>query len=233
MQINKAMILAAGYGKRLLPLTTKIPKPLIKIGQKNFLERAIEILIKIGVKEIVINVHYLPEQIKLFLKNYKNNISIKIIEEKGLILDTGGGILNATKNFKDESFYVLNPDTIWSKNYFEELKILENLHYEIKNPVLLLVDKKNAHDKSFKGDFNLNINKLITRDKENKYIFTGAQILNRKIFDGVKDQIFSMNKVWNKLIKQKSLFGLESNQTFFHVNSLDAYKELKNSKFID
>tara|TARA_Y100001958_G_C21229769_1_gene555408 strand:+ start:1206 stop:1907 length:702 start_codon:yes stop_codon:yes gene_type:complete len=233
MQINKAMILAAGYGKRLLPLTTKIPKPLIKIGQKNFLERAIEILIKIGVKEIVINVHYLPEQIKLFLKNYKNNISIKIIEEKGLILDTGGGILNATKNFKDESFYVLNPDTIWSKNYFEELKILENLYYEIKNPVLLLVDKKNAHDKSFKGDFNLNINKLITRDKENKYIFTGAQILNRKIFDGVKDQIFSMNKVWNKLIKQKSLFGLESNQTFFHVNSLDAYKELKNSKFID
>ena len=233
MQIKKAMILAAGYGKRLMPLTKETPKPLIKIGQKNFLERAIEILIKTGVTEIIINVHYLSDKIKEFLKNNKYEISIKIVEEKELLLDTGGGILNATKGFKDEPFYVLNPDTIWNKNYFEEFKILENLYSEIKKPVLLLVNKKNTHDKSFKGDFNLDAKNLVTRDSENTFIFTGAQILNRSIFNGIEDKIFSMNKVWDNLIKAECLFGQESNQTFFHVNNLDVYKELKDSKFID
>ena len=233
MQIKKAMILAAGYGKRLMPLTRETPKPLIKIGQKNFLERAIEILIKIGVTEIVLNVHYLSDKIKEFLKSKSYGIPIKIIEEKELLLDTGGGILNATKDFVNEPFYVLNPDTIWNKNYFEELKILENLYYQKKKPVLLLVNKKNTHDKSFKGDFNLSIKNLISRDKENTFIFTGAQILNRSIFNRMEDKIFSMNKVWDNLIKEECLFGQESNQTFFHVNNLDIYKQIKESKFID
>ena len=233
MEIKKAMILAAGYGKRLMPLTKETPKPLIKIGQKNFLERAIEILIKIGVKEIVINVHHLSDKIKEFLKNNKYEISVKIIEEKDLLLDTGGGILNATKDFNDEPFFVLNPDTIWNKNYFEEFKILENLYNELKRPVLLLVNKKNSYDKSFKGDFNLKNKNLVSRDKENTFVFTGAQILNRSIFNGFENKVFSMNKVWDNLIKEECLFGLESNQTFFHVNNFDVYNQIKDSKFID
>ena len=103
MQINKAMILTAGYGKRMLPLTEKVPKPLIKIGIKSLLERSIELLIKIGIKEIKINTHYLSAQIENFLKEKKYEISITTIYEEEL-LDTGGGIFNATKEFGEDPF---------------------------------------------------------------------------------------------------------------------------------
>jgi MurNAc alpha-1-phosphate uridylyltransferase len=232
MPIRKAMILAAGFGKRMLPLTKKIPKPLIKIGQKNLLERSIELLVRIGVDELVINTHHLSHEIDNFLKNNNYGISISTIKEDEL-LDTGGGIFNATKTFEKDPFFVLNPDTIWNKNYYEELKILENLYLENNKPVLLLVDKINSHDKSFKGDFNFKENKYIVRDQYNQYIFTGVQIINRSIFEGVKKNYFSMNLIWNRMIKEKKLLGQESSQTFFHINNLKVYEELKKLKFID
>ena len=232
MLIKKAMILAAGFGKRMLPLTKKIPKPLIKLGPKNLLERSIELLIKIGINELVLNTHYLSSEIENFLKNKNYEISINVIKEEEL-LDTGGGILNATKQFENDPFFVFNPDTIWNKNYYEELKILENFYLENNKLVLLLVNKSNSHDKSFKGDFNFTDNQIITRDKKNQYIFTGAQIINRSIFKGIENKVFSMNLVWDKLIKNKKLFGQESKQTFFHVNNIKVYEELNKLKFID
>ena len=232
MTIKKAMILAAGFGKRMLPLTTSLPKPLIKIGPKNLLERSLELLIKMGIDEIVINTHHLSKKIINFLtsKNYK--ISISVIEEE-VLLDTGGGVLNATKQFKNEPFFVLNPDTIWNKNYYEELKILENSYLKNNKPILLLVDKNNSHDKSFKGDFNFIENRNIIREVSNQYIFTGAQIINRSVFKDINQKIFSMNLVWDKMEKEKKLLGQESSQTFFHINSLKVYEELNKLKFID
>ena len=232
MTIRKAMILAAGFGKRMLPLTKKIPKPLIKVGPKNLLERSIELLIKIGIDEIIINTHHLSKEIDNFLRNKNYQITISAIKEE-VLLDTGGGILNATKNFKDEPFFVLNPDTIWNKNYYEELKILENSYLKSNKPILLLVDKLNSHDKSFKGDFNFMENNYITRSVNNQHIFTGAQIINRSIFETIDEKIFSMNLVWNKIIKEKKLLGQESSQTFFHVNNFKVYEQLNKLKFID
>jgi MurNAc alpha-1-phosphate uridylyltransferase len=232
MTIKKAMILAAGFGKRMLPLTTSLPKPLIKIGPRNLLERSLELLIKMGIDEIVINTHHLSKKIVNFLtsKNYK--ISISVIEEE-VLLDTGGGVLNATRQFKNEPFFVLNPDTIWNKNYYEELKILENSYLKNNKPILLLVDKNNSHDKSFKGDFNFIENRNIIREVSNQYIFTGAQIINRSVFKDINQKIFSMNLVWDKMEKEKKLLGQESSQTFFHINSLKVYEELNKLKFID
>ena len=215
-----------------MQITRAMPKPLIKVGPKTLLERSIELLVKIGIKEIVLNVHHLPEQIEKFVKEKSYEVAINLIKEEEL-LDTGGGIFNATKQFKNEPFLVLNPDTIWSKNYYEELKVLENLYFTSKKSVLLLVDKKRSHDKSFKGDFNFTDHKIINRDKNNNYIFTGAQIINRSIFDGIHNKIFSMNLVWDQVIQKKMLLAQESNQTFFHVNSLEKYKELEKLKFID
>jgi len=232
MTIKKAMILAAGFGKRMLPLTIKTPKPLIKIGPKNLLERSIELLIKIGIDEILINTHHLSGEIDSFLKNKNYKISINVIKEE-VLLDTGGGILNATKKFKKDPFFVLNPDTIWNKNYYEELKILENSYLKNKKPILLLVDKINSHDKSFKGDFNFMENNCIIRESINQYIFTGAQIINRSIFETINKKVFSMNLVWDEMIKEKKLLGQESSQTFFHVNNFKVYEQLNKLRFID
>jgi MurNAc alpha-1-phosphate uridylyltransferase len=232
MTIKKAMILAAGFGKRMRPLTEKIPKPLIKVGPKNLLERSIELIIKMGINELVINTHHLSKEIDNFIKNKSYEISITLTKEEEL-LDTGGGILNATKKFENNPFFVLNPDTIWNKNYYEELKLLENFYIENNKPTLLLVNKINSHDKSFKGDFNFTENKHIIRGIKNQYIFTGAQIINRSIFKDIKKKVFSMNEVWDQMVKEKKLLGQESNQTFFHINNIKVYEELNKLKFID
>ena len=92
---------------------------------------------------------------------------------------------------------------------------------------MLLVSKKKSYDKSFKGDFNLNLKSEILREKNNKYIFTGAQIINRKVFKKIKIKNFSMNKVWNDLIKKQKLLGIVSKQKFFHINDYKIYKKLK------
>ena len=232
MSINKAMILAAGFGKRMLPLTQKTPKPLIMVGSKNLLERSIELLIKIGINELVINTHYLPQEINNFLKTKNYEISINVTKEQEL-LDTGGGILNATKKFENNPFFVLNPDTIWNKNYYEELKILENSYLKNNKPILLLVNKINSPDKSFKGDFNFKENNYIVRETSNQYIFTGIQIIDRSIFQAINEKVFSMNLVWDKMIKEKKLLGQKSSQTFFHVNTIKTYKQLNKLKFTD
>ncbi len=231
MNIKYAMILAAGLGKRMQPLTLKIPKPLLEINNSTLLERAINLLISHGVREISINVHYLPDQIKSFINRKKFQVNITISNEENL-LDTGGGVLKGTQDFGDNPFFVINPDTVWSKHYLVELKNLEDIYFKNKKPTLLLVNKKLSIDPSFKGDFNLN-NEKISKDIENQFIFTGLQIINRDALISEKSEVFSMNKVWNKLIKDKNLLGLESIQKFYHLNTSDMYKKIQSLNIID
>ena len=221
------MILAAGFGKRLNPLTLHCPKPLLKIGKETLLSNTINFLEQSKIKEVVINVHYLGDQIIEYLNKKKFNLNIIIINEKEKILDTGGGICNALKYFT-ESFLCINPDTIWNLNYIKELKQMEsNFFLNKKKSYLLVVDKIKSFDTNLKGDFNLQ-NGLITRKKgENlKYIYTGLQIINPEIFLNISDKIFSINKVWDKLIQSDQLFALESNIDFLHVSTLNVYKKL-------
>ena len=225
MSIKCGMILAAGLGKRMQPLTLKTPKPLLEINNYTLLERAINLLIGHGVQEISINVHHLPERIKSFINRKKFKVKITISNEENLLLDTGGGVLKGTQNFGDNPFFVINPDTVWSKHYLAELKILEAIYLKNNKPTLLLVNKKLSVDPSFKGDFNLN-NEKISKDSENQFIFTGLQIINRSVFTNEKSEVFSLNKVWSKLIKDKNLLGLESNQKFYHLNTFDMYLSL-------
>jgi len=232
MNIKYGMILAAGLGKRMQPLTLKTPKPLLEINNYTLLERAINLLISHGVQEISINVHYLPDQIKSFINRKKFKVKITISNEENLLLDTGGGVLKGTQNFADNPFFVINPDTVWSKHYLAELKSLEVIYSKNNKPTLLLVNKKLSIDPSFKGDFNLN-NEKITKDSENQFIFTGLQIINRSVFTNEKSEVFSLNKVWDKLIKGKNLLGLESNQKFYHLNTSDMYRKIQSLNIID
>lgn len=221
------MILAAGFGKRLKPLTLKNPKPLLKIGQETLLSNTLKFLIEFGVKEVVINVHYLEKQIVDYINKNQFSIEITIVKEKDNILDTGGGILNAI-NYFDEAFLCINPDTIWNTSYIKDLESMTK-EFLLKNSKcsMMLVDKNKSFDRSFKGDFNLE-NYLINRKNKNlKYIFTGVQIIKPELFAGINDKVFSINKIWNKLIENDQLHGFESNiDTFLHVSNLDIYNKL-------
>ena len=232
MSVKYAMILAAGLGTRMKPLTLKTPKPLIKIGNKNLLERSISILEDHGVEQIIINVHHLADQIEKFISNLKTKVKITISDEKDLLLDTGGGVKEGTKNFGKNPFFVLNPDTLWLTDYLSEMKSLEKIYFESKKPCLLLVNKKLSFDKSFKGDFNLK-NNIVSKDIKNNFIFTGLQLLDRNYLDPINKKVFSMNEVWNNLINNDKLSGLESSQKFYHLNTEKIYNKISNLDFID
>ena len=188
-------------------------------------------LINHGVEEIAINVHHLSNQIKDFIDNQRYKAKIIISDEKELLLNTGGGILAATKSFKN-SFITINPDTLWNESYAGELQNLEDFYFKKNNPCLLLVDKNLSFDTTFKGDFNLNQD-VISRDKNNKFIFTGLQILDKNIFSSIKEKVFSMNSIWDNLIKQKNLLGVESKIKFYHLNTKETYDKISNLKIID
>ena len=231
--IKKAMILAAGFGERIRPLTLNCPKPLLKIGSETLLSNTLKFLESFGIKQVVINVHYLGEQIIDYINKKKFNLIINIVVEKEKILDTGGGVLNAIKHFSKEPFIVINPDTIWNLHYLAELKLMEKLLIENKKNkcLLLVVNKQKSFDKSFKGDFNLT-NNLINRKKEDNLnlIYTGLQIFKHDAFFALEEKIFSMNKIWNELMKNNELYGIESNIDFLHVSTLDIYKNLLKKK---
>jgi len=225
--MKKAMILAAGFGKRIHPLTLKKPKPLLKIGKETLLSNTLKFLEVCGVNQVVINVHYLSEQIVEYINKNKFNLSITIVKEKEKILDTGGGILNAIEYF-NESFFCINPDTIWNSNYLHEIKNMEKKFLSSKKKCsILVVNKNKSFDKNLKGDFNLN-NDLISRENKNnfKYIYTGLQIIKPEVFVNIKEKIFSINKIWDELIKNNELMGIESNIEFLHASTLDVYKKL-------
>ena len=230
--IKHGMVLAAGLGKRMQPLTLKTPKPLLKINKISLLERAINLLIKSGVEEISINVHHLPEQIEKFIREKKFKVEVNISKETDALLDTGGGILEATKHFGDNPFYVINPDTLWSDRHTKEVKKLEDSYSKNKKPTLLLVNKKLSFDGSFKGDFNIT-NNQISRDEKNEFIFTGLQIINRGFLTSENSKVFSMNKIWNDLISNKELYGIESNLKFYHLNTHEMYLKISNIKITD
>ena len=232
--IKKAMILAAGFGKRIHPLTLKHPKPLLKIGNKTLLSNTINFLKLFGIKQAVINVHYLGEQIIDYINRNQFNLTINIVKEKDKILNTGGGVLNAIQYFSHEPFLIINPDTIWNSHYLKELKLMEKSFFENKKSKcsLLVVNKKKSFDQSFKGDFNLE-NYLISRKDKNKlnYIYTGMQIIKPEVFNGLNEEVFSINRIWDKLIQRNELYGTESNIDFFHVSTLDIYKRLLEKYF--
>ncbi|MDA9696491.1 sugar phosphate nucleotidyltransferase [Candidatus Pelagibacter sp.] len=227
MKINTALILCAGFGKRLNPITLNTPKPLLEIKDESMLERCINLIEKLGIQKILINTFYLKDKFSVFLNSKNFNIDIKIIEEGEHILDTGGGIQNMIKDSNEKDFIIFNPDTIWSNDYKDEILKMEKMYFSEKlENILLLVNKKLSFDKKLKGDFNLK-NNLINKEAEKEFIYTGCQIINKNLFIKEKIENYSILEIWNNLLDQKKLFGYESQKDFYHLTDLDIFKKLK------
>ena len=227
MKINTALILCAGYGKRLHPITLKTPKPLLKIKDICMLEQCINLIEKLGIQKIFINTFYLKDQFVEFLKNKYFNLDIKIIEDGENILDTGGGIQNMINNSNENDFIIFNPDTVWNYNYKDEILKMEEMYFlkEAEN-ILLLVNKKLSFDKELNGDFNLK-NNLIYKESENEFVYIGCQIINKNLFVRNKIEKFSILEIWNDLLDNKNLYGYESHKEFYHLTNLEVFKKLK------
>jgi len=227
VRINIALILCAGFGKRLNPITLNTPKPLLEIKDVSMLERCINLIEKLGIQKILINTFYLKDQFSVFLNNKNFNLDIKIIEDGEHILDTGGGIQNMIKDTNEKDFLIFNPDTIWSNDYKEEILKMEKMYFSEKlENILLLANKKLSFDKKLKGDFNLK-NNLINKGADKEFIYIGCQIINKKLFIKEKIENYSILEIWNNLLDQKKLFGYESQKDFYHLTDLDIFKKLK------
>ena len=228
MQIKTALILCAGFGERLLPLTNSTPKPLLEINKKKLLDNAINFVFQIGIKKIKMNTFHLGGQIENFIKTISCSANIEIINDGKDILDTGGGILNLIKNTNEDDFLCLNPDTIWSvkdKNTIDKMQSFY-FHNKITN-LLMVVNRDKSFDARFRGDFTFEKNQLSKLIK-NDYIYTGCQIFNKKIFNNINKKIFSISEIWNDLLVKNELYGYESLNEFVHLTDIEIYNKLNN-----
>ena len=227
MRINTAIILCAGLGKRLNPLTLNTPKPLLKLKNVTMLESCIDTIIKLKIKKIFINTFHLGDQITDFIKNKNFSIDIQIIEDGKEILNTGGGIFNIIGHSEEKNFLIFNPDTFWYQKHVDEINKMQNFYFLKKLNNILLVSKKNlSFDKNLLGDFTLN-KSLLEKSEKNDFIYIGCQILNKDLFKDYKINNFPISVIWNELLKKNELNGFQSFNKFYHLTNLETFRKLQ------
>ena len=227
MRIKTALILCAGLGKRLAPLTLKTPKPLLKLNNITVLESCINTIIKLGVNKIFINTFHLGEKVSNFIENQNFSTSIEIIEDGNKILNTGGGILNMINHSDDNDFLVFNPDTLWNESYINEIDNMQKFYFKNQlNNILLVTKKKLSFYQNLTGDFELKKN-LLKKENNKSFIYIGCQILKKDLFKNYKVKNFSISEIWNELLKKNELNGFESINKFNHLTNLETFKKLK------
>jgi len=227
MRIKTALILCAGLGKRLAPLTLKTPKPLLKLNNMTVLESCINTIIKLGINKIFINTFHLGEKVSNFIENQNFSTSIEIIEDGNKILNTGGGILNMINHSDDNDFLVFNPDTLWNESYINEIDNMQKFYFKNQlNNILLVTKKKLSFDQNLTGDFELKKN-LLKKENNKSFIYIGCQILKKDLFKNYKVKNFSISEIWNELLKKNELNGFESINKFNHLTNLETFKKLK------
>ena len=232
--INEAMIFAAGFGKRMYPLSTKVPKPLLKVNGKPIIFYIIENLINLNFKNIVINTHHLSDKFHDELKPYSNIVKIVFEEE---ILDTGGGFLNAIKrnyfyNIKSPKV-LINGDVLWKKTSNSPIKnILRNWNEEKMDLLLCLIKKRYFFGYKGKGDFNLEEpQKEISRlklERQKDFVFSGLQIVKPKLLQEKNEKKFSMREIFFSNI-EKNIYGINDKNEWYHISEPDDLKNVNDN----
>ncbi len=224
--IDTAIILAAGLGKRMRDFDPVIPKPLIKVNNKPFIQYAIDLLNEIRTKEIIINVHYKSDEILKFIQSLSQK-NIIVSDESDLLLDTGGGIKRIFDKYNINKSLVLNSDVIWGGSDKKLIVNMINSYPEKAEAFLGLAPKRNLKSFKGKGDFcKLKNNDLIRYDESSEpYVYIGAQIIRQNAFNGIEKEVFSVNEAWNSCITKKTLKGYQFDTNALHLGTAESLKE--------
>jgi len=221
------MVLAAGYGTRMRPLTDNQPKPLVRVVERTLLDRVLDRLEDAHIKNVVVNTHYLGELIEQHLKD-RASPSIKISAEEQL-LDTGGGIAHALPLLGDDMFYAVNSDALWLNGYEDTLLRLANLwDDDLMDGLLLLHSTVEAYGYDGTGDFLIDPAGGLIRRPESEvspYLFTGVQLLHPRLFKNAPEGPFSLNRLYDQAIDQSRLYGIVHDGEWFHVGTVESLTE--------
>jgi len=223
-----AMIMAAGLGKRMRPLTATKPKPLIEVGGKPLIDHVLERLRAAGVKKVVVNVHYLADAVEAHLATRANGLEVTISDERKLLLETGGGLVQAAPMIDDDPFLSVNSDNLWVDGPADTLRLLAS-HWdgEQMDALLLLVPQARARNHSGLGDFHMDRNGRIRRRERSHvapFVFTGVQMLSKRLLRDAPDGAFSTNILWDRAIEEGRCFGAVHQGLWFDVGTPGAIK---------
>jgi len=216
------MVLAAGLGKRMRPLTATRPKPLVAVAGITLLDRALDHLAAAGVARAVVNVHYFAEQVEAHLAT-RTAPKVVVSDERAELLETGGGVAKALPLLDADPFYVINSDNLWVDGSIDTLRLLaQRWDADTMDALLLMVPLARASGYDGRGDFTMNPVGQLRRRVEGRvapYVFSGVQLLAKRLFDGEAATAFSLNRLYDKALAQGRLFGVVHGGLWFHVGT--------------
>jgi MurNAc alpha-1-phosphate uridylyltransferase len=223
------MVLAAGLGRRMRPLTATRPKPLVEVAGRTLLDRALGTLRAGGVSQVVVNVHYMADRIEAHLKARHKGLDVTISDERALLLETGGGITKALPLIGSDPFLSINADNIWVDGPIGATEILANRwNAHEMDALLLMVPLARANCHRGPGDFHMDACGKLSRRRPGRiapFVYTGFQMLSKRLFDGQPVEPFSMNRLWDRAAAEGRLFGVVHQGLWFDVGTAAAVKE--------
>jgi N-acetyl-alpha-D-muramate 1-phosphate uridylyltransferase len=227
--VTTAMVLAAGLGKRMRPLTATRPKPLVEVAGKPLLDHALDRLRAAGVKRAIVNVHYLADALEAHLKKRVQGIDIRVSDERAQLLETGGGLVKALPLIDEDPFLVVNSDNLWVDGPADSIRALAARWDDAAmDALLLLVPLARAHCHNGRGDFHMDGAGRLSRRKPGRvapFVFTGVQIVSKRLFEGAEARPFSLNLLWDRAIEAGRAFGIVHNGLWFDVGTPPAVKK--------
>ena len=223
---KRAMVLAAGLGKRMRPITVTVPKPLVEVAGRALIDHSLDRLASAGVETAVVNIHYLPQLMRAHLARRRRPPEVAISDETAKLLDTGGGIRHALPLLGDAPFYLLNSDSFWIEGARPNLHWLAGAWDDARMDVLLLLAPTvRAVGYRGRGDFRMDTNGRLTRRPEREVVpfaYAGAAIIHPRLFDGAPDGAFSLNLLFDKAGEAERLFGVRMDGVWLHVGTPEA-----------
>jgi len=224
-----AMIMAAGLGKRMRPLTATRPKPLIDVAGKALLDHVLDRLSAAGVKKVVVNVHYLADAVEAHLASRAHGLEVVISDERDLLMETGGGLVQAADLIDSDPFLALNSDNLWVDGPADTLRLLAS-HWndEKMDALLLLVPLARAQNHKGMGDFHMDRSGRLRRRQKSHvapFVFTGIQMISKRLLEGAPAGPFSTNILWDKAITDGRCFGAVHQGLWFDVGTPKSIKE--------